>query len=517
MNETLESFYQQIEKIIDPGRIKRHIEADSYNINTTGLRNDVAGVIYPKDEHEIVQIVQHAKTYGVKLYPISKGNNWGYGGKTPNIPRCVVIDMSRMSKILDFDRDVGVVTLQPGVTHAHLYDYLQDNKLEYIVPTIGAGPQASILGNALERGFGQAPIMDHFSAVISLKAVLSDGSIYTSALHTPNTTKLHRYFKWGVGPYIDGLFTQSNFGIVVEMSVRLMKKKEESILFMAKVPENNFDKAIATVLDISVNYNGSIGNIIFISNERIKIALDSKSNKYFSRKETPWLIIGTIYGDRGCAKAIYKGIRKKLKACSTQQLSFSKRKVQLLRFLLKHSFLNFSKEVCLQVEHLIKLYDLGRGKPTQSFLKNSAYTITKAPQEKNLNPDEDGVGLLWYAPLVPAKPEYVREFREMCKNILAKYNFKYAVSFSLFSHLCFDATLPIIFDKMDPEMTQNAYKCYEELFLTSKERGFIPYRVGIQGMRFLVDKEHTFWKINKKIKQALDPDNMISPGRYDWI
>lgn len=32
-------------------------------------------------------------------------------------------------------------------------------------------------------------------------------------------------FKWGYGPYVDGLFTQSNFGVVTKMGLWLMPER----------------------------------------------------------------------------------------------------------------------------------------------------------------------------------------------------------------------------------------------------------------------------------------------------
>jgi hypothetical protein len=54
-----------------------------------------------------------------------------------------------------------VVTLEPGVTQARLHEFLCDGKYPYLVPVTGAGPNCSIVGNAIERGYGITPWVDH--------------------------------------------------------------------------------------------------------------------------------------------------------------------------------------------------------------------------------------------------------------------------------------------------------------------------------------------------------------------
>src|SRR5690606_5593013 len=93
-------------------------------------------------------------------------------------------DLSRMDRVVEFDAELGVVTLEPGVTQRGLRDYLEARGSGYLVPVHGGGPSCSLIGNALERGYGITPYTDHFAAVMALEAVLANGEIY----RTPITT-----------------------------------------------------------------------------------------------------------------------------------------------------------------------------------------------------------------------------------------------------------------------------------------------------------------------------------------
>lgn len=199
-----------------------------YGNNSLGYRRVILGAVYPCSHEEVVLVVRLANVYKINLYPISTGHNWGYGSATSVFDDCVIVDLSRMNVIESFDNDNGLVTLQPGVTLLQLWNFLQNNHYSWIVPVTGAGYMGSLMGNALERGFGTAPVSDHCSAIMSVKAVIADGSTYES-LHeslAPNT-KLGQLYKWGLGANCDGLFTQSNFGIVTKITLALGKQPQE--------------------------------------------------------------------------------------------------------------------------------------------------------------------------------------------------------------------------------------------------------------------------------------------------
>ena len=49
------------------------------------------------------------------------------------------------------------------------------------------------------------------------------------------------------------------------------------------------------------------------------------------------------------------------------------------------------------------------------------------------------------------------------------------------------------------------------------EQGFPPYRVGINSMHRVVDENDPYWKTVRDLKKALDPNNIIAPGRYNLV
>ena len=102
----------------------------------------------------------------------------------------------------------------------------------------GSGPEASILGNTLERGFGHTPYGDHFLNSCGMEVILGDGRQLNTGFGHYAGAQTTYTFKYGIGPFIDGLFTQSNFGIVTKLGIWLMPEPEMCKMFYCTVPKN---------------------------------------------------------------------------------------------------------------------------------------------------------------------------------------------------------------------------------------------------------------------------------------
>lgn len=79
---------------------------------------------------------------------------------------------------------------------------------------------------------------------------------------------------------------------------------------------------------------------------------------------------------------------------------------------------------------------------------------------------------------------------------------------------CFDSSVPLLFDRADPAQVARAAACFDALFAAGRRRGFLPYRLGIHAMSRVTSTPCTFWDLVGTIKSAVDPDDIIAPGRY---
>src|SRR5262245_14835693 len=132
-------------------------------------------IVRPGDRQQVQACLRVANANRVPVYPISTGQNWGYGSRVPSADGSVLLDLGRMNRIVDFNEDLAYVTVEPGVTQQQLFDFLRDNRSHLWMDATGARPDSSLIGNTMERGFGHTPYGDHFAHVCGFEVVLPDG------------------------------------------------------------------------------------------------------------------------------------------------------------------------------------------------------------------------------------------------------------------------------------------------------------------------------------------------------
>src|SRR5699024_1566660 len=149
-------------------------------------------------------------------------------------------------------------------------DYLDAAGANYLVPVTGAGPTCSLLANALERGYGITPFTDHFGAVTSVQAVMPDGELYRGPLTESGGAEVDRLFKWGIGTYMDGLFSKVNFGIVPRTSLQLAPEPERVVPFFFSVGDTRtLDRVLPAIRQILREFSGQVPAINLLNRHRM--------------------------------------------------------------------------------------------------------------------------------------------------------------------------------------------------------------------------------------------------------
>lgn len=501
------------------------------SLNCTGLDKQLAAILIADRREQIPDIVRTAARHGVALHPYSTGNNWGYGSKNPPQDHSVLLDLSRLNKIIDFDPETGLLTVEPGVTQAQLHQYLKQHGHRYLIPVTGAGPNCSILGNALERGYGITPFADHFSAVTSLEAVLPNGEIYRSMLNNLGGETLDRAFKWGIGPYLDGLFTQSNFGIVTQLTLALAAKPERVEAFFFNIKAETDLETVAERLKQLLRQLGPlIGSVNLMNHYRMlsmtepypqhSIGADglipqAQLRTMMQRNRlTPWTGVGAIYAGTTLATAARKEIRRILKPISSRLTFVTPNQAARLNRIAQSVPMLRNSDWGRIFATLDKTLMILAGEPSEVALPLAYWRSgTKPPDGVGLNPDRDRCGLIWFAPLLPMKTDACSRYVAMASEICIKHRIEPLITLTSLSERCWNSTIPILFDRDDPQQSENAYRCYQQLLETGRQHGFVPYRLGAHSMDFPAKHQATP-ELLKQLKQAIDPQNILSPGRY---
>ena len=143
--------------------------AETATFSTT---QSVPAILRPANTSQIQECLRIANRFRIPVYPISSGKNWGYGSSVPVADSSVLLDLGRLNQIVDFSEELAYVTVEPGVTQGQLHEFLQARKSGLWLDATGAGPDCSLIGNVMERGFGHTPYGDHFAQVCAVLEVV---------------------------------------------------------------------------------------------------------------------------------------------------------------------------------------------------------------------------------------------------------------------------------------------------------------------------------------------------------
>lgn len=472
--------------------------------------SEVPAVLLLSTEDEIRRALSHARIFGLSVHPISSGHNWGYGTARPaDTGTSVIFDLSAMNRILEFDRSLGVVVVEPGVTQDQLERFLTLNDLDFMVPTTGAGPSCSLVGNALERGYGMTPVADHFQAVLGVHALFANGTSYRSPLwHQDDDVKAKApVYRWGVGPYLDGLFAQNGGAIVTRLALQLMPRPAhvEMLVFWVD-DDSNLEDVVETIRRLLTGSGLVIGGINLMNAARVFAMAGATATK-----GAAWIGTGIVYGEPSVVRAGRKVIRSALSGLARRIAFVNEQRLQLLERLARVPILG--NRIAPLVSAVRSAYQMLSGHPGEFALALAYGSNPDAMPKHDRNPARDHCGLLWYAPLVPMSGSCARQYVCMVERICQSYGFAAPVTFSTLSIAGFDSTVPLIFPR-DEENSARAFACLKALIGEGRTLGFHPYRFHSALMDEATSGAPDHWYLADKIRSVIDPENLIAPGRY---
>lgn len=509
------SVLEKLSNLLGQTNVRPAREVDLIGQATTGVDRRVSAVAYPATHDQVVELVRLANREDIALYPVSTGNNWGYGSALPVTDDAVVVNLSRMDRVLDFDEELGLVKLEPGVTQAKLAAYLEHRGLEFLVPVTGAGPEASLIGNALERGYGLTPGTDHFGAVVRLRGVLGSGAPYEGPW---GGAEGGDGFKWGIGPYLDGLFSQGNVGVVTSATIALARRPESSQAFVFEVEHDEaLEATVAEVREVLRRVGALLGGInlmnrtrmlaMTLRNEKARGALSEHQVDEAAAAHgiAAWTGVGSLYGTARIARAARGEIRARLQRVARRVIFADKTTIRYARRVLSWAPSRTFVALRGKLERAEELVRVVEGRPSTVALPLARWRTPR--------PDHPG-GLIWCAPLVPMRPSAARELTETVRRVTSDYGLDALVTMTTLSDRSFDCSIPLVFDGTSPTEAARARRCARVLHEELWSRGFFPYRVGTQDMSWLVGLWGQHASAVSAVKRALDPRGVIAPGRY---
>ncbi|MCP3869302.1 MAG: FAD-binding oxidoreductase [Gammaproteobacteria bacterium] len=511
---------------------------DHYARSTSSSGRRPAAILKPGTRDEVVRLVIIARRCRTPLYPISTGQNWGYGDACAVFDGQVIVDLGRMNRICQVDPELGYAVIEPGVTQRQLSRYLTENKVPFWVDCTGAGPNTSLIGNIVERGFGHSPYGNRFQTISGMEVVLGSGEVLRTGFGHFEGAKTTHIYPYGTGPYLDGIFTQSNFGIVTQLGLWLVPVPES---FCPYIVLFNRDEDLLDALTPlrELRLQRILQSVPHIGNDLRALALDAP----FPRDRLPgrarltpelrealrreagigaWSMSGAFYGSSRQV-ALHRKLLKRALAGVNAKVIFLPRHILEAGKLLVRLFGNLApfQELEKKIRLGTALAGIHSGKPTGAFLQGS-YWRHRNGVPADFSDDTDlanvRIGIMWMAPIIPFRQEDLALLNREMDALFGRFGFDCHVTVNMINERALAAVYTIDYDAEDRTETERGLACYEAGVHRLCELGYPLYRTSARGTELLASKsDDSFRGAVGRLKRALDPDGIIAPGRYEWL
>ena len=160
-------------------------------------------LVYPESREEVQEIVRLANKSRVPLVPVSSGPPRFHGGTVP-VQGGVLVNFSRMNRIVKIDSQNRCATVQPGVTFGQLVPELKKHGLRLSMPFLPRAAK-SVVTSRLEREPTLIPKyqFDYLDPLLTLEIVYGTGDdLRTGSASGPGaleTLKTDKVDPWGPG------------------------------------------------------------------------------------------------------------------------------------------------------------------------------------------------------------------------------------------------------------------------------------------------------------------------------
>ncbi len=429
-------------------------------------------VVMPRSLEELQDILRLLNREKIAVTPYVAGDN--IGGLTIPLRGGIVLDLRLMNRILEVNDTDMYAVVEPGVTFGQIKAYLDQNHPNLMYTYAFSPPTSCVMSNAIVQGLDNLSFRYGAAShwVSGLEAMLASGELVRIGSCAASRT-------WqSIAPFpeLSGLFLgwQGSTGIITKMAVSLWPKPpySSSLTFIAMDLESAYE-IFQTVSRTRIP-DDLIGS---------SFALTKISRLALERKKAP------IYP----AQVINPGEPEFI---ITAEISG-----------------NTQNEIEAKVEVIGDIYRERLEGHRMTGPYNSPTTTAGFPMQA-LPVLSGGGGLNWVGAYGPMS-RWLETAKKGCE-----LQDKYGITRSCYSRIMNEGHFAglrwmLPFDKGDPEMVRRVKDLSAEQLDLVLETGYIPYKTPVWAIRELEKRVSPAWlQLHRRIKDLLDPNNIMNPGRW---
>ena len=433
-----------------------------YSYDGTFAEGSPEVVLLPANTEEVSQVVKLASEAQVPIMPRGMGSGMA-AGSVPMVTGGMVISLTRMNHILEIDTENATVLPEAGVITADLQTAVEKMGLFY--PPDPSSIRHSTIGGNIACNAGGPRCLKYGVTgdyVLGLTVVLADGRILNTG---------GKPIKDVTGYDLNGLFTGSEgtLGLVTEALLRLVAKPRFAKTALAEFA--SLDDASRTVT--AILSAGIVPASLELMDQTALICIEEAMHLGLNTNVEASLIIETDGADE-------QTVRREIEACA---------------------------KICKETG--AQSVKLAQNEAERANLWKARRSISPSLARKAPNKLGEDI-------TVPrsAIPEVVQQLRAISA--------KYGLPIVIFGHAGDGNLHPnILFDKRQPDQWQKVEQMVAEIFDASLAvGGTLSGEHGV-GMLKRPYMEKALGSISidvqRHIKQALDPLNILNPGKIFTI
>ena len=455
--------------------------------------------VRPADVEQVQAVLRIATEARTPVWTVSQGRNNGYGGRSPRVSGSIVLDLSRMNRVLDIDSVSGTVLLEPGVRFFDLYEALRSAGSPFwpSVPDLGWG---SVVGNALDRGLGYTAYGEHWNSICGMEVVLADGDVVRTGMGAMSASRSWQLYKPGFGPSLDGIFGQSNLGVVTKMGLWLMPRPERWAAVDVSMPEA---EDLGALIDVCrpLKLSGTIQTVVSTA--------DVLGIASFIGPRSDWYT-----GEGPIPESVELDIKERF---------------GLGRWNQQFGLYGSARELAARLADVRDAYGALEGARFTVAEYDGDIAPEDVPEQHRTRAGIPGMyvermpywhggrgGHVAIGPVAPITSEDALRMRRIIRRRFEEHGVDYfAVFIAYHRHMLHLAQ--IMFDRDDAELSRRSRELARVLVQDLAAEGYGEYRTHVYLMDAVADSfdwnDHALRRLDERIKDALDPAGILSPGK----